>query len=173
MSLVGRLLGRKVADATSGDPGKRPHSGGDVDVQAILRQAVALSGERRFTEIHRLIDHALAETPDHPDLLFAKGGALVDMGRFADARVVYESLQRGGHASVAVEVQLAVACHRSGDLVAAENALQRAIVTDPLAYRPRYALGTLLLLQNRFEQAIPHLQAAIAADPQSADARLA
>ncbi len=90
------------------------------------------------------------------------------MGRASRKRGACTSrLVRSGHATTPVMVQLAAALHRFGDVVAAEDALQRAIAADPGAYRPRYALGTLLLLQDRFDAALPQLEAAIAADPRT------
>ena len=182
MSLLGRILRRKnpVDQAPIDHPppssdSTRPGDSyaGREALSATLEQIAALGARGRYAEAHAIASAALAATPNDPDLLFARATALLDMGRNAEARAIYEGLEKRGLVTPVSAAQLAKACHRLGDDAAAEAALLRAIRAYPTGFDHRYAYGSLLYAWDRFEEAVPHLEAAVAASPAHADAHLA
>ena len=183
MSLLERLLRRKpgsvserAADRASADDRSHGETGTSVDrgsLSATLQHIAAMGGQGRYAEALAIASDALRVRPNDPDLLFAKATALLDIGRYAEARAIYESLEQRGLNTPVFAAQLAKACHRSGDAVAAEAVLLRAIAANPKGFDHRYAYGSLLYAWDRFEEAIPQLEAAVDANPSSADAHLA
>jgi tetratricopeptide (TPR) repeat protein/precorrin-6B methylase 2 len=171
MSILSRLISARPSPRAVPKGGATQPS--DENVAQVLRDIVALGNGGRFAEAHDLASRALECAPDHPDLLFAKATGLLDTGRFAEARALYERLENEGMEAPALAVQLATACRRLGDDAAGEAALRRAVALHPSEFSLRYALGSLLQASNRLNQAIPELEAAIGSDPIHVTAQLA
>jgi tetratricopeptide (TPR) repeat protein len=170
MSILGRLI--PVKRSPRAPPKETTGLVAGSDVASALREIVSLANARRFAEAHDAASRALDCAPEHNDLLFAKATGLLDTGRFTEARELYERLEQAGLRSPTLAVQLATACHRLGDNAAAEEALRRALTTDPSAFALRYALGSLMQSWNRHAEAVSELEAAIAADPAHPMARV-
>jgi tetratricopeptide (TPR) repeat protein len=172
MAFLRRLLSGARSNSQNGDGRPAGAAQSSVDVRDVLREVVVLSEARRHADIFALISRALATAPDHPELLFAKAGALLDTGRCAEARALYERLDQEGCAATSLAVQLAEACERLGDSEAAEAALRKAIATDPQGHRHRFMLGAYLHVWKRHEEAVAELERAVLSDPLHADTRI-
>ena len=98
-------------------------------------------------------DLALLANPADPVALRARAKALMDWGRFREARDTL--LQIGSHsgAGVVCELDAAVACFASGRNAEAVTILRAIVARTPSAWRPLFELGRVLQSEKAFGEA--------------------
>ncbi|WP_431052212.1 tetratricopeptide repeat protein [Roseateles sp. L2-2] len=99
----------------------------------------------------------------------ARGGALAQQGKLAEARTVLDEAARAGDATVEVFVLLASVRQRLGDAAGAADALHQATQRFPDDWRPYTRLGALLAEHLNWEGAATCFAAAVQLRPDNAD----
>src|SRR5438045_5382319 len=133
MSLLRRLTGagrRDVRRRGRAEPPPHANAHAAGHFADGVAEIASLAGQRRYADAYALANGALARAPGDTALLFAKGSALLDWGRFRESRAAYEEAERNGMRSVALYRQLGWACLLGRDLEAAESHLRTAVSID-------------------------------------------
>ncbi|MEW6751633.1 MAG: tetratricopeptide repeat protein [Candidatus Latescibacterota bacterium] len=128
-----------------------------------------------------MFDRVLEMAPEHADALNARGVALTRLGRYEEALECYRrSLLHEDNNGVRMNVALTY--YLMGERAAADQLFQEVVAQDDsygelfdfLATvgdaQESYDIGVSYLRQKRLEDALTHLDQALAADPQFADA---
>lgn len=152
---------------------------------ALLRVAVPLLGVRRSTEAQIALDGALRLYPQHPELLFYRGLALVQRGRPREGAQTFEQIERqlAAHKNrpptpaflgaepaafaLDVRVQEAVARSKAGDGAEAARHLKALFAENPLDEGVALSLLEVLERSGRLPEAVQLLTAASRAHPTS------
>lgn len=128
-----------------------------------------------------MFDRALEMDPDHADALNAKGVALTRQGRYDEALEHYrQALLRQDNTGIRMNVALTY--YLKGERETADRLFEEVVAVDDsyaeffdfLATvgdaQESYEIGVSYLRQKRFDEALMHLEEALAADAQFADA---
>lgn len=129
----------------------------DLDPQAQRALVRARSGQRE--QGLRELDQLIRAQPDALALVKARADLLLEWGRFADAETGYRDLLRREPDRPGVRMNLGVACMRLGRLDEAERHY-RAALNEGRDVALLMNLGTLLLKQHRYAEALPVLEEA-------------
>jgi Flp pilus assembly protein TadD len=136
-----------------------------MDIEAVLKEALALGEDQRFEEMARVLAETLQDEPDEPYLLGWLGVAERELGNDGAA---YEYFKR----CVAQEpldpqlLALAGAGLAAFDDPEAEATLRAAALTGPDLALTRLHYGAYLSREGMFVEALEQLQAAAQLDPQ-------
>lgn len=136
-----------------------------MDIEAVLKEALALGEDQRFEEMARVLAETLQDEPDEPYLLGWLGVAERELGNDGAA---YEYFKR----CVAQEpldpqlLALAGAGLAAFDDPEAEATLRAAALTGPDLALTRLHYGAYLSREGMFVEALEQLQAAARLDPQ-------
>lgn len=136
-----------------------------MDIESVLRDALALGEDQRFDEMARLLADTLQDEPDDPYLLGWLGVAERELGNDGAA---YEYFKR----CVAQDpldpqlLALAGAGLAAFDDPEAEATLRAAALTGPDLALTRLHYGAYLSREGMFVEALDQLQAAAQLDPQ-------
>ncbi len=135
-----------------------------ADVQDTLAEALDLGEEGRWDEMSQLLTVALREAPDDPFVLCWLGVAERELGRDG---VAYEYFKRCWQEDPLDPHILAIcgAGLAAFDDVDAEAALRAAVLTGPEVAIARLHYGAFLARGGVFDQALEHLNAAVALEP--------
>ncbi len=120
-----------------------------------------------FDEARKMIRRALAIAPRNARALAAQGRAFSIQGRWADAFYSAKAALEIEPSSVEAEAVLSACAQAAGKLDEAVEHLQAILRLSPssASNRPRFvALGFILLVQGRLEEAVDKLRQAIASD---------
>lgn len=134
------------------------------DVDALLRDALALGDEGRFPEMMELLERGLRDVPDDPYLLGWLGVAHRELG---EDGVAYDYFKR----CIAEEPEdpqllaLAGAGIAAFDDPEAETVLRAAALTGPDLPDTRLQYGAYLAREGMFDEALEHLRAAVRIAP--------
>jgi tetratricopeptide (TPR) repeat protein len=109
---------------------------------------------------------AAAEPAGSPDVM--AGVKAFDAGSYGDARKSFEAATKKNPRDYQAFYDVAMACEKLGDKVAAEAAYKAALAIKPDFDVAAVALGTLELDEGRTDDALTVTQAALAARPGSA-----
>ncbi len=136
-----------------------------ADVQETLQEAIALGEEGRLDEMAQVLRSALRDTPDEPFLLCWLGVAEEELGNEGAA---YDYFRRALDEEPTDPQLLAVI---GGGLAQfddpdAERALRTAAVSGPGLTITRLQYGAYLAREGLFDEALEHLRAAVAIDPE-------
>lgn len=115
----------------------------------------AAGAERRFTEV-------LAREPTHRDALFNLGKLLVSRGRAAEAVPLLRKAARLTPGEPEPKLELVVALVAAGELETARKELETIQPATPAALS---LLAFVALRAGRYDQALTHARAALAAEP--------
>lgn len=122
------------------------------DAEVSIAYAKALTADGRLDQALSVIDNAIR--PDAPDwnALSVKGAILDQMGRNAEARLLYGQalIMAPGEASIAANLGLSYAM--TNDLAAAEQHLRQAVTMRGANSKIRQNLALVLGLQGRFDE---------------------
>lgn len=155
----------RAAELLADDPGRAA----DRSLQYAYGLALVRSG--RTAQAQPIFDRLLAEHADWPELNVLLGQAAALEGDFdaaqghLDRAIALRADVAEAHAALA-EIHM-----RRGDLAEAASALRAELSSYPADHRSRYALATVLELDNQPEAALEELDALLAAAPGHANAR--
>jgi tetratricopeptide (TPR) repeat protein len=93
------------------------------------------------------------------------GVALLEQFRFADAVAAFRRALAADPALLPAQVNLAIAHFYVPDIPAAKAAALQALAASPDAPHPHYLLALIARSEGQAEEAVPHLQKVLAADP--------
>ena len=93
------------------------------------------------------------------------GVALLEQFRFADAVAAFRRALEADRSLLAAQVNLAIAYFYVPDIEAAKRAAREAYEAAPKAPQPHYLLALVARSEGQAEQALPHLQQVLDADP--------
>ncbi len=93
------------------------------------------------------------------------GVALLEQFRFADAVGAFRRALEADPALLPAQVNLAIAHFYVPDLPSAKAAALQALASAPDAPHPHYLLALIARSEGQAEEAVPHLQKVLAADP--------
>ena len=148
-------------------PGKKPRLSRrqTLDFWRIYQQATRLRVAGDIVGALAHYDSALALDPDHGDALYHSGGATFELGDFASAERRWQRLLSVDSSNARAHVQLGLlySCGRQGapyNLNKARKALHRALSLNRAETGPQVRLGEIALLQQDWETAGKHLDAA-------------
>ncbi len=110
-------------------------------------------------------DEAVRLGPSDPESHHARGIALVDQGRAADAVKEFELAAVLSPRDFEIWLKLGSAREDAGDDQGALAAYQQAIQCAPFYAQPRWHLGNLLLRMGRTEEAFKEMRRAAESDP--------
>ncbi|MBB6052339.1 tetratricopeptide repeat protein [Armatimonas rosea] len=141
--------------------------------KARLRLADCLDGQDRTTEAQqeRATVEADTQSASNADLVLERAALLSKQHQYAQATELYQQvLARAGHFSdtvrAEIEVKLALSAWHAGRypvaLEAAETALGRNALSSTMARIAHNMAGLSLTNLNRWEEALPHKEAALA-----------
>ena len=122
----------------------------DVDVS--VAYAKALTAEGRFDQALTVIDNSIR--PEAPDwnALLVKGAILDQMGRNAEARVLYQQALTIAPGEASLEANFGLSFAMTNDLASAEQHLRRAVAMRGATSQIRQNLALVLGLQGRFDE---------------------
>ncbi|WP_309235507.1 tetratricopeptide repeat protein [Streptomyces sp. TRM64462] len=162
----------------SGDPARYPRAqeafarslrlrpAGDNDA-ALAGQAALAAARHDFGAALRLADRALRVNPYGERALATRVDALVELGRYGDARRAVELADRR-RPGIPVFTRYAYVLELHGDVAGARRVLERALDSAFGAGDRAYVateLGQLALGQGRFREALRHYATALRAEP--------
>jgi thioredoxin-like negative regulator of GroEL len=110
-------------------------------------------------------DEAVRLSPSDPESHDARGIALVDVGRAADAVKEFELAAVLRPRDYKIWLKLGSTCEDTGDDQGALAAYQEAIQCAPSYAQPRWQFGNLLLRMGRTEEAFGEMRRAAESDP--------
>jgi tetratricopeptide (TPR) repeat protein len=125
-----------------------------ADVDDAVREISERTGAGRRADALALTRAALARAPDNPELIALRGSLLLEWGRIREARDVLAAAIAAGVDRPALLLQLGWAALWSGDAVAAEAAMRRAVGSEPANWGAHFGLGAALQGQRRYDEAI-------------------
>jgi tetratricopeptide (TPR) repeat protein len=104
-------------------------------------------------------------------VFLARGKIAFEAQRYADAVIEFRKAVAAKPDSVTALINLGAALTQTGDLTGAAEQFETAIRLEPEKGNAHYNLAVILARQNRHDEAITHLQAALKADPGDVAAR--
>ena len=110
-------------------------------------------------------DEAVRLSPSDPETHYARGVALVDAGRAADAVREFELAAALRPRDYEIWIKLGNTCEDAGDDQGALAAYQHAIQCAPIYSQPRWLFGNLLLRMGRTEEAFVEMRRAAESAP--------
>ncbi len=124
--------------------------------------------ESQWTEAATLYQQAIATRPKWAAFLHLYAEALRESGQYQQALGIYanELLLGQGYEAAAHE-GMGVTLWKIGDLAGAVTNLEASLALDATSHFAHWALGAVLDEQGLYDVALPHLQAAAAAAPNS------
>lgn len=141
-----------------------PGAGGSVRVDDVLQQAVFAFDRGRPQEAERIAAEVLKTDPKHARALYLAGSALVMQGRSREAIAPLEAAARGRH-DAEFDTMLAIALRQAGRQEDAVSRLKLATRRRP-PYAPAFKeLGYLLVLMERYDEAVEVLNRGIEVAP--------
>jgi arylsulfatase A-like enzyme/Tfp pilus assembly protein PilF len=141
--------------------------------QLHLAQALAVEADRSeqaAAEAPLAYRRALELNPRRAETYLGYAGFLRSRGQTEQARKVLGGARQAELRDPEIEIELATLELARGEARAAEEALLRAVASNPCAVVALEALGRLALVEGRSARAIEHYERALACDP---DPRLA
>ncbi|WP_267244825.1 tetratricopeptide repeat protein [Streptomyces sp. PR69] len=164
---------------TSGDPTRYPQAekafgrslrlrGAEENDAALAGQASLAAARHDFTAALRLADRALKVNPYSERALSVRVDALVELGRYREARRAVELADRR-RPGIPVFTRYAYVLELHGDVKGARQVLLRALESAFSAGDKAYVaaeLGQLSWSQGDFRQALRHFDAALRAAPE-------
>lgn len=139
---------------------------------ALTSQGSQLMQQGRFEEAAALFGEAVAADPQNMEARLNLGAALIQSGRVEPAREALAAVLEREPANAKALFNLGMLEAGREDAEAAEALLRRSVEADPQNPRARQALAGLLRQAGRCEDAIPHYEALLAAQPAESRARL-
>lgn len=113
-----------------------------------------------------LAELAVESNPSDPDAHFARGNALAQTGKFAEAGEAYAQAVALRPADFALWVELGRAAEQSGNAERAFAAYQEATRLAPFHVQTRWAFGNFLLRGGRADEAFQELRYAVTREPE-------
>ena len=135
-----------------------------MDIERTLNEALELGDEGRWPEMVQLLESALVEERDDPNLLCWLGVAHRELGQDG---IAYDYFKRCW-AEDPLDPQLLAMCGAglaAFDDPDAEAALRAAVLSGPDVAIARVQYGAYLAREGMFEQAFEHLEAAVQLEP--------
>ncbi|SFC82238.1 Flp pilus assembly protein TadD, contains TPR repeats [Devosia psychrophila] len=122
----------------------------DADVN--VAYAKALTAEGRFEQSLQVLDNVIR--PEAPDwnALLVKGATLDQLGRNAEARVLYTQALVFAPGEASIEANMGLSYAMTSELPAAEQHLRRAVQMQGATSRIRQNLALVVGLQGRFDE---------------------
>jgi Flp pilus assembly protein TadD len=130
--------------------------------EALLAEARAAEGERRYDLARERYRRAAREAPDRPSAAHAwreLASALLFWGEIAEAEAALERVVALAPEEVSAWHDLGIVRQKRGHSAGAERALRRAVALAPAEPRPRIALGALLVAARRYDRALVEYRA--------------
>ncbi len=138
--------GGATSDSRQTDPTGNPSARGQVAIQAKAIESVrTLLTAKRTGEALRVVERSLREYPDNTQLRFLHGIALTDSNQTEQAIGVFSALTRDHPELAEPYNNLAVLHAGSGNLLAAREALEQAVIAVPGYALAHENLGDLYL----------------------------
>ena len=100
-----------------------------------------------------------------PQQLGAQAGAAMQRKDYAAAEAAYRQLLKQSPNIAQAYSNLGLACYMQNNFPSAEEAFLKALQLDNGLFVPNYLLGQIRFQQDRYQDALPVLQRAVAADP--------
>lgn len=123
-----------------------------------------------FSRAGQLAEDLLKEEPQNLDYLNLLASAIFPMGESARAITIYEGLRENGHGSVETNLNLLHALVSTGELEKAESLISEFRADDFPEKAYRTSLAILRFKQNRFDEALSHLDRILATNPSDTEA---
>ncbi len=118
-----------------------------VEVAVAAAHALLQAGKAGEAEVR--LRAALADSPDHPAVLVGLAEAELAQGREAEALAILDRLPTAEASRLRMAIALRQAARDTS-----EAGLRACLAADPGDLPARFALGSLLSLQNRYEEAL-------------------
>src|SRR6185503_515658 len=130
----------------------------DEDFGGVLEKARALDAGGQYPVSLAMVDAALAATPEHPALLFARASTLFEWGRYAEALAGYLRVSQLDAAMNLLDLQLGWSCFYARRVEDAELWMRKAIggTTDP--WKAHFGLAAVLQTRGKHDEAISCFQ---------------
>ena len=140
----------------------------------VLDEIAALDREGRREEALARVSHALATTPDNPDLLFARGTILFRSDRFFEAVESYTMAESNGlrMQGGSLDLQLGWCYLNTGEAELAASHMQAAVAAEPQAAETQFGDAMSLFARRRYRDAEKKFLRAIELQPDNIDAML-
>jgi tetratricopeptide (TPR) repeat protein len=170
-----RALGEGLAarDASGRTAGARRAVAASASYEdATLVLARLLVDASALDEARALLARIPPGSPFARDARFLDGAALLGLGRYAEADVLYADLARESATAAALANRAAARLRSGGAASGASTLLRQAIEAEPASVDLPYNLGWALLVEGEAEAAAFWLKGAVRRDPGDAQARL-
>jgi len=131
---------------------------------ALVEQGIAARRRGGLDEAQALFERALAAEPDDAVARTQLGELAAFAGKLGDAQESFEKALAHSPSYQPAQRNLGKVLFIEGDYAAARAALSRAADMTPGDLETRYLLGIACRYSGRAEEAIPHLEAALARD---------
>jgi len=142
--------------------GPDPHSVGKPDVpKLIVAEAIARLKDEQFVEALAILESLGSHEVDDPQIMLLQAAAAVQAGLLDAAESVCRRLLQVEASSAAAHYAMALCREGAGDVDAALEHDQRAIVLDPMFAMPRLHRGLLARNARDFELMRSELTAAV------------
>ncbi len=138
------------------------HDARDGLSEVFYSVAAALRGEAAdsFTLVYARIAQYLR--PTNADAIMLSGGLLESQGQHALAIAAYEQVSRDDPAYAAAQIGRAQAMYAAGKVDAGIDAMKQVVAAHPEMIDAQIGLGDLLRRQERYGEAVPVYDAAVA-----------
>ncbi len=133
--------------------------------ERLLMQAVAHHTAGRLPQAQAIYMEALAQAPEHPDVLHLLGLAMHQLGNHQDSRVRIERAIQLKPGSAAYRSNLGSVLQSLGDFDAAISSFESAIAIDPSFADAHYNLGRARQAQGNWSQALECYERVIRLNP--------
>jgi Flp pilus assembly protein TadD len=141
------------------------------EMNALGNLALAYAQVGQWTEAIDCYDHVLRMVPHHARTHYNRARALEGAGRGAEAQAAYEQASELDPTVPTYAMRAGLSALRAGAYEKALISLRRAIEIDPSSAAAHKALGVVLFeILGRREEGRPHLERALALNPQIPDA---
>jgi arylsulfatase A-like enzyme/Flp pilus assembly protein TadD len=154
----------EVVDPELGDPRDR------LDVYRLLQRARSAAGDGHSEAALTLISKAVAEDPVNPQMRMERAQIMIRLGQeekaLPDLQFASEHITDDPRAANL----LGKYHHQAGRLDQAEAAFRLALTRSPEHYQSRFHLGSVLLDQTRYQEAVAIYRRLLLAQPKDARA---
>jgi tetratricopeptide (TPR) repeat protein len=139
-------------------------------IPALLGEAEALMGSRKYAGALERLEEILKIEPDHPLAHNALGDALCHLGRFHAAEMAFRRAIELRPAMTEALFNLGTVLRWRGEFAAAETVLRRAVKQDPRSTEALTGLGHTLSALDRAKEAKECFEKALRLKPRHAGA---
>ncbi len=115
----------------------------------------------RWEDADREFQNAIELNPNYPTVHHWYSNNLRETGKYAEALAEIKRAHELDPLSGIIGINTGILLMLNGDPVASRQQMLRTIELDPTWFNGHFWLGTLELIDGRFDQAIPHLQKSV------------